>query len=43
MFDNNKYLLENPDVKKAGINPLVHYLRWGEREGRKTIKVNSDE
>ncbi|GGF72905.1 hypothetical protein GCM10007301_35910 [Azorhizobium oxalatiphilum] len=33
-FDAFYYLTENPDVKAAGINPLLHYLVSGWREGR---------
>jgi hypothetical protein len=33
-FDPEWYLANNPDVAAAGIPPLVHYLRWGAREGR---------
>ncbi|WP_198018809.1 methyltransferase domain-containing protein [Azorhizobium doebereinerae] len=34
LFDAFYYLRENPDVEAAGINPLLHYLVWGWREGR---------
>lgn len=33
-FDRDWYPRRNPDVAKAGIDPLVHYLRYGEAEGR---------
>lgn len=33
-FDIHYYLLHNPDVKAAGINPILHYLRFGGFEGR---------
>ena len=33
-FDVNKYLAANPDVKAAGIDPLMHYDTWGWHEGR---------
>lgn len=33
-FDGNRYLKDNPDVKKAGLNPLVHYELFGKKEGR---------
>ena len=33
-FSTNAYLAENPDVRDAGTNPLVHYLRFGRHEGR---------
>jgi len=34
LFDQAWYLAENPDVAEAGLNPVVHYLRFGFREGR---------
>lgn len=34
VFSTRGYLLVNPDVKEAGINPLVHYLACGRHEGR---------
>ena len=33
-FDRDWYLLRNPDVARTGIEPLAHYLRYGEAEGR---------
>jgi GT2 family glycosyltransferase len=33
-FNTKFYLDNNEDVKKAGINPLLHYLLYGKREGR---------
>jgi len=33
-FDAEYYLRNNPDVARAGVNPLLHYLRAGRREGR---------
>lgn len=33
-FDSGWYLVRNPDVLRAGIHPLAHYLRYGEAEGR---------
>ena len=33
-FDRNWYLVRNPDVARVGIDPLAHYLRYGESEGR---------
>jgi V8-like Glu-specific endopeptidase len=33
-FDTTFYLACNPDVADAGINPLDHYLSWGQHEGR---------
>lgn len=34
LFDAIWYLERNPDVAKAGINPLLHYVRYGGFEGR---------
>jgi GT2 family glycosyltransferase/glycosyltransferase involved in cell wall biosynthesis len=34
MFDGDGYLLRNPDVAAAGVDPLSHYLRHGASEGR---------
>jgi len=33
-FDNDFYLSMNPDVALSGVNPLMHYLQLGWREGR---------
>ncbi len=40
-FDGHYYLSNNPDVLKSGMNPLVHYLRHGIKEGRKAIPVGT--
>jgi hypothetical protein len=34
MFDRVWYLDHNPDVQAAGIDPALHYLRYGAQEGR---------
>jgi len=34
LFDTGWYLEKNPDVKKVGMDPLQHYLRYGAQEGR---------
>ena len=34
LFNSEWYLEQNPDVAKAGVNPLRHYLRRGAIEGR---------
>lgn len=39
-FDAAYYLATNEDVLKAGINPLVHYILYGSREKRVSIKVS---
>jgi hypothetical protein len=33
-FDERYYLQQNGDVAEAGIDPLVHYMQYGWREGR---------
>lgn len=33
-FDREWYLVRNPDVRQVGIDPLAHYRRYGEAEGR---------
>lgn len=34
LFDGDWYLREYPDVAAAGMDPLLHYVRHGEKEGR---------
>jgi GT2 family glycosyltransferase len=34
LFDPDWYLETNPDVKKAGMDPLQHYLRYGAQQDR---------
>jgi len=34
LFDSAWYLRVNPDVRKAGYDPVDHYLRFGAKEGR---------
>jgi glycosyltransferase involved in cell wall biosynthesis len=34
LFDHDWYLEHNADVRAAGVDPLVHYLRHGATEGR---------
>ena len=33
-FDTSFYLKRYPDVKKSGLNPFVHYIKYGSDEGR---------
>jgi SAM-dependent methyltransferase len=33
-FNTRAYLSEHKDVAEVGVNPLIHYLRYGIREGR---------
>ncbi len=35
LFDAAAYLAENPDVARAGVDPLRHYVRHGIAEGRR--------
>ena len=34
-FARSEYLVKNPDVKKAGLDPWSHYQNYGKKEGRK--------
>ena len=34
LFSTQDYLSSHPDVAQAGMNPLVHFLRYGQYEGR---------
>jgi hypothetical protein len=34
-IDSVYYLRENPDVARAGIDPVLHYVLHGENEGRR--------
>ena len=34
-FDPHYYLETNRDVRDAGLNPLVHFLKFGQKEGRR--------
>lgn len=38
-FSTEAYLLVNPDVAVAGLNPLVHWFAHGMGEGRKIVSV----
>ena len=33
LFDRDAYLKLRPDVGRAGVDPLAHYLEYGWREG----------
>jgi len=33
-FDRDYYLARNPDVAAAGIDPIIHFMEFGWREGR---------
>ncbi|MFD1881669.1 glycosyltransferase family 4 protein [Paracoccus pacificus] len=34
-FDRDYYLSAYPDVQLSGQDPLTHYVKWGDREGRR--------
>lgn len=34
LFDGGYYLARNPDVRKAGVHPMLHFIRHGFFEGR---------
>lgn len=38
-FDSKWYLNKYPDVALVGINPLVHFLKYGQAEGRLPMQV----
>lgn len=40
-FSTEDYLKKNPDVKAAGINPLLHFEKYGLKEGRYLDEVNN--
>jgi GT2 family glycosyltransferase/glycosyltransferase involved in cell wall biosynthesis len=43
MFDRDYYLAHSPDVVAAGMDPALHYLRHGWREGRQpSLAFNGD-
>lgn len=42
-FDPQYYLAMYPDVAASGVNPLVHYIVSGEKEGRLTYKKDSND
>lgn len=35
LFDSDFYLSQNPDVAAAGTDPLLHFLEYGWKEGRR--------
>lgn len=34
LLDRNHYYARNPDVAEAGIDPFIHYIKHGQRDGR---------
>ena len=37
-FSTQAYQRTHPDIGKAGVDPLVHYLVYGSKEGRQTLE-----
>lgn len=42
-FNGEKYLEDYPNVKKSGMNPLVHYVLYGKEEGKKIFPLPEKE
>lgn len=42
-FSTAYYLAQNPDVWASGLNPLDHYLRFGEAEARRPLPQSREE
>ena len=38
LFDEQWYLNEYPEVDRSGINPVIHFIKYGAKEGRKPSK-----
>lgn len=38
-FDSDFYLIQNPYIATAGIDPLLHFLEHGWREGRRPVEI----
>jgi hypothetical protein len=34
LFDRDWYLKNNPEVRRSGLDPILHYLKFGAAEGR---------
>jgi SAM-dependent methyltransferase len=41
LFDSDQYLDRYPDVGKAGVDPLVHYIMHGMAEGRRAVAATN--
>ena len=41
-FSTSKYLTTNRDLEQSGINPLIHYLKYGKNENRKVYNDDGD-
>jgi Glycosyltransferases involved in cell wall biogenesis len=42
MFSTRFYFQKHPDIRKSGINPLMHYEKWGRSEGRVILPAYLD-
>jgi glycosyltransferase involved in cell wall biosynthesis len=42
-FNTLAYLEANPDVFEGGLNPLVHYIKYGLNENREVKEINTNE
>lgn len=42
VFDEAAYLELNPDVRESGMDPILHYLQFGGREGRKAAWISPE-
>ena len=40
LFDTGFYLRANPDVESAGLNPLSHYINFGQYDGRRACPTS---
>lgn len=38
LFDTAYYLMNNPEIRKADIDPLMHFVKYGWREGKNPSK-----
>ncbi|EAU72305.1 Lipopolysaccharide biosynthesis protein-like [Synechococcus sp. BL107] len=34
LFDTNNYFSKYPDIKESGLNPIIHFFKFGIQEGR---------
>lgn len=41
-FDGNRYLQDYPDVKQKNTCPLLHYIRYGHKEGRSAYNLSGE-
>lgn len=43
LFCTKRYLEANPDVESAGVHPLLHYIQYGQSEGRRIFRSDGGE